>query len=803
MRVASDSSISEEGPTDSTSAATPASGQCPRLPAPLDEETAASRGPRSSSPPTAVSPNRRRLLQARIAMDDRQNLSPQEADASPDEEPRHSSIHLPSRHQREPPRRRTFVENVTFRGQETLLSRNASLESTSSPSMLSWMPAVIRVEKRAIPKLTLCSAVFLCVIVVAAFVLVLARKMPSRREHVCSTEHCLEHARRLLSSLNASVDPCHDFYAYVCGGGDDHAVGPNDVLDRFYGSEVLHVLLRPGLEGNYTPTTTLKALTALEKCADRSGANEAIGDFAQFMADRGISWPAQALQEDRRVGLLELLDVLFDLSINWRVALWFDVSAAYSDIDGSFVVSVSEVGALTWHRMRQLSTLDDNAYAALARNMSSLLTNGSLSLGDDDLAELRRDETAIRSAILSLDPAEQHDRLVPLHRVGDVTRVISSAEWMALLKKHLNADFNVCSHTEVLLSNELYLARMFALLGNLGGDRALNVTGWTFAYVYAWTATPAFDDFPSMGSEGMRMYSLCFLNVQEWFGLAHLAASFSHEFTTHERHEITGILNWTSFALADAIANSRSVSNSTKSMAAAKIQTTAGRHFWPPEPFFHQDTLDIMYDSFPAQQSTFFAIWIKSRMALRKSLTNRYYGSLMTARYRWSLSDVLYVYSFNWMRISLGAFYPPSYLKDGSSAMAYSGLGFQLARALVKIADEHGRRLDYIGRENDWWEMVQNCTWDLAQSEHEKRGVADLFALELALEAFKRSSRSNYQPVKIRGLERLSEAQTFFMSYCSSFCDNPDGARLCGLAANSQVPITTVYLRSLGNLKDP
>ncbi|KAH7986567.1 hypothetical protein HPB52_024868 [Rhipicephalus sanguineus] len=117
--------------------------------------------------------------------------------------------------------------------------------------------------------------------------------------------------------------------------------------------------------------------------------------------------------------------------------------------------------------------------------------------------------------------------------------------------------------------------------------------------------------------------------------------------------------------------------------------------------------------------------------------------------------------------------------------MAYSGLGFQLARALVKIADEHGRRLDYIGRENDWWEMVQNCTWDLAQSEHEKRGVADLFALELALEAFKRSSRSNYQPVKIRGLERLSEAQTFFMSYCSSFCDNPDGARLCGLAANS------------------
>ncbi|KAL1415849.1 hypothetical protein MTO96_028632 [Rhipicephalus appendiculatus] len=761
MRVSSDSSVSDEGPSCSTSAALRASSQCPRLPTSLDDDPAASRDPRSPSPPTAALPNRRRFLQARAAMDDRPNVpTPQEADASPEEEPSHSSRLVAPRYHREPRSRCTFTENVRFRCQGSPLRRNASLESVrwledlasdvrerfhdrrcSSPRTSGRQRArFIRVEKRAVPKLTLCSAVFLCVIVVAAFVLLLARKMPayaSRRDHVCSTAHCLEHARRLLSTLNASVDPCHDFHAYVCGGGGDHAVGPNDVLDRFYGSEVLQVLLRSGLAGNYTPTTTLKALIALEKCADRSGTNEAIEDFTQFMADRGIYWPAQALQEDRRAGPLELLDVLFDLSINWRVALWFDVSAAYSDIDDSFVVSVSEVGALTWHRMRQLSTLDDNAYAALARNMSSLLSNGSLLLDDEDLVELRHDETVIRSTILSLDAAEQHDLLVPLHRVGDVTGVISSAEWMALLKKHLGVDFNISSHTEVLLSNEPYLARIFALLGNLGGDRALNVTGWMFAYVYAWTAIPG-----------------------EWFGLAHLAASFSHEVKTHERHEISGILNLTSFVIADAVANSRSVSNSTKSMAVAKIQTTAGRNFWPPEPFFHLDTLDVMYDNFPAQQSTFFAIWIKSRMALRKSLTNRYYGSLMTARYRWSLSD------------------------DGSSAMAYSGLGFQLARALVKTMDEHGRRLDYVGHENDWWESVQNCTWDLAQSDHEKRGVADLFALELALEAFKRSSESSYQPVKIRGLERLSEAQTFLISYCSNFCGSSDGERLCGLAAN-------------------
>ncbi|KAH7979637.1 hypothetical protein HPB49_010226 [Dermacentor silvarum] len=470
MRDSTDSNLSDEGPSCSTSAAAPVCGCRPRGPAPFDKP--ASQGSRSPSPPTA-SRDRRRFVGAHTATTGRRHkLSPQEA-ASQEEEPTHSR-RLPS-DQPEPRSRRTYADTVHFHGQRSLLRRKASLESVgwleglssdigapfqerrtspcgsgqhrqrarchsqsdrerrpvcgrlrlqerhvrdrelhriaprlaphasrrrcestvlisiffngeqvSSPSTLSWMPTVIRVEKRSVPKLTLYSAVFLCLVVIAAFVLVLALRVPAysaRKEHVCSTGGCLEHARRLLSTLNASVDPCHDFHTYVCGG-DNPAASPDDVLDRFYSSKVLHVLLRPGLEGNYTPTTTLKALMAVEMCADRSGASEAIEDFAEFMVDRGISWPAQPLRAER-AGLLEFFDVLLDLSINWRVALWFDVSAAYSDIDGSFVISFSEIGALAWHRMRQLSTLDDDAYAAFVRNMSSLLTNGSLKLDDE------------------------------------------------------------------------------------------------------------------------------------------------------------------------------------------------------------------------------------------------------------------------------------------------------------------------------------------------------------------------------------------------------------------------------------
>ncbi|KAH7959792.1 hypothetical protein HPB49_013856 [Dermacentor silvarum] len=124
---------------------------------------------------------------------------------------------------------------------------------------------------------------------VAAFVLVLARKVTAfaaRKEPVCSAGDFPEHARRLLSKLNISAEPCHDFHAYIGGGADDDAASTTDALDCFNGSKVLHALLRPGLEGNYTPRTTLEAPIALDRCADRSGASEAIEDIAHAVNGR-------------------------------------------------------------------------------------------------------------------------------------------------------------------------------------------------------------------------------------------------------------------------------------------------------------------------------------------------------------------------------------------------------------------------------------------------------------------------------------------------------------------------------------
>lgn len=35
---------------------------------------------------------------------------------------------------------------------------------------------------------------------------------------VCLTEPCITVASAVMSALDRSVDPCHDFYSYACGG---------------------------------------------------------------------------------------------------------------------------------------------------------------------------------------------------------------------------------------------------------------------------------------------------------------------------------------------------------------------------------------------------------------------------------------------------------------------------------------------------------------------------------------------------------------------------------------------------------
>ncbi|KAL1430277.1 hypothetical protein MTO96_015157 [Rhipicephalus appendiculatus] len=489
------------------------------------------------------------------------------------------------------------------------------------------------------------------------------------------------------------------------------------------------------------------------------------------------------------------MNILFDLAVNWRVALWFDVRVSQLGADGGLVMTLEEPGPVPLYRMEQLSDLDERAYADVVRAVALFLTEGKTQLEKEAIHQLRLDESAIREVVLS-SHEDEHDAWV-LANDTDHGFNVSADEWATLVNKCLAANgFSMSHGVAVLAIHKHNIQAVARLFSGLPTDRLLAAAGWTMAYSYAWIVNPSLDTFtpadnPAASPTARVSLTLCYLAVHESYGITITEPMFLEKFSVKQQARVANVLNKTAEALISAVGISSTITREAKRNLTVKIAAHVYRNFWPPEPFVHTEVLDLVYGRFRMGNASFFATWMESQNALRASVTNRYYASLMLARYRWRSSRMLYLYALNRMLVGLAAVFPPSYFLDGSHTMTYAGLGFQFARQLVRTVDERGRDLDFAGRphsaskRND---TGRKCRLSTARTSTERRAVGDLFALDIAMAAMKAAEAADFVLLQLKSLEHLSPEQTFYVSYCDHFCDEQPRERaqsMCNVAVNA------------------
>ncbi|KAG0435789.1 hypothetical protein HPB47_018320, partial [Ixodes persulcatus] len=138
----------------------------------------------------------------------------------------------------------------------------------------------------------------------------------------CTADGCLEHAAVLTKSMDRSVQPCEDFYAYVCGNWKHGSLGIINISDaagivraRFQQANALMLF-----NGTSSLASFNRVAATFKSCIKRGNEDlpSNLRKLKSFMKARGIPWPYEA-QGDRHP-----LDVLLDLDINWGLPVLFE-----------------------------------------------------------------------------------------------------------------------------------------------------------------------------------------------------------------------------------------------------------------------------------------------------------------------------------------------------------------------------------------------------------------------------------------------------------------------------------------------
>ncbi|KAK8772954.1 hypothetical protein V5799_012513 [Amblyomma americanum] len=141
----------------------------------------------------------------------------------------------------------------------------------------------------------------------------------------CDNTACRKYRAGIESSLNWSKNPCENFYKFVCDGWrhHHHMVSILDIAeDEMYSHALNSVKWAPqfsrrnGIPTRSTPSAQKKVAALVRSCMRHS--KNGFDELKTFMAEHHLPWPMTSPKD--------LLDILFDLSGNWNIHLWFHVT---------------------------------------------------------------------------------------------------------------------------------------------------------------------------------------------------------------------------------------------------------------------------------------------------------------------------------------------------------------------------------------------------------------------------------------------------------------------------------------------
>lgn len=576
----------------------------------------------------------------------------------------------------------------------------------------------------------------------------------------CLSQECVKVAATMLSDIDASMDPCHDFYKYACGGWERLNPIPDghsswSMFEKLW--EGNQLVMKNALEENVNETTAaeaeVKAHNYFVSCMDPTGTIESLGGkpLLNLIRTHLGSWRLLQLDpygDDDDIATQDAAEETNKTENRQKDTFTSKLAILHQDLQSSgfFTWSVGEndhnssqhviqidQGGLTLptrdYYLKENDTSVTDAFKNVALRLVKLLVKddtdtGEVLITDDRLAKIKEqidDVVQFETRLANFTvPAAKRREDSQLYRKLTLSQLNLLADFMDWTTYFANAfiriDRAVGNDTEVVVYAHDYLASLADLIKEYQvtakGRRTLdNYMKWHLVKSMRNTMSKPYRDAGKilekalLGKEGhTERWRFCVSDTDAALGFAVGAMFIRTAFHGESKPVAQEMINRIKDAFEERLHSLSWMDNNTRLAALTKARAISDMIGFPSY-IENEAELNRKYEGLEVMVGDYFGNTMASHNF--SFLENMRKLDQPVNRTKWSMTpptvNAYYTPTKNQIVFPAGILQSPFFNLKYPKSLNYGAMGVVMGHELSHAFDDQGREYDENGNMREWW----------------------------------------------------------------------------------------------------
>ncbi|CAF1238637.1 unnamed protein product [Adineta steineri] len=625
---------------------------------------------------------------------------------------------------------------------------------------------------------------------------------------LCITPYCVKAEKYLIESIDETVDPCEDFYHFVCGtwiknNRTPHDTTNLDLLQTKLAYNVVDILTLSSTNDTNEPKAIINARILYYSCIDEQHIeDEGINPILFLINNEFGGWPI--IQRSWDNSTFDILKLLLKLR-KYRNKIIFSIETSIDNKNSTehdLKISQGDLGL----GQREYSIHKSKITVAYQRyifDLASLLSNDTLTI-EQDVIDMYKFERKIAKCYRTTGELRRRSNVVIRTTVGKLRQLLNTSFDFTnyLTSAYASANVTLMDNDLVVVGEIDYLYCVSPIIEKVSPRILQNYVIWRFMMPLIDKLPKRFrsikDNFDHVSgvtsSEGARTV-ICGGFINDIMGFAVSKLYIKKYFDDNARNQTSEIIANIRKALIDMLDDSTWMDSMSKTKAIEKALAIDVQIGYPDYLASDNVTqLEIQYADYVFDLSfinnilKLLPIKVKEQFQLLRKHVDR------KAWEDWppTIAGGYYSPFKNQIIFPAGILQKPFFDKDAPKYLNYGGIGAVIGHEITHGFDDRGRKFDKDGNKIPWWTdetiekfierktcivdqysnfTVPNLNIHANGDQTQGEDIADNGGLREAFYAYQKFVQANPNADKrLPGLSKYSPAQMFFINYAHISC---------------------------------